>query len=163
MLPVLYASRAVIVGFGIRGGVLVIVHIVCRGRRWCKARKETFRTVDVPLLWLDAALTVWSRKSIGAAGAGGMSAVAADLMLATLAHDVFLHCPVVFFVQAMERHQWWLAGCLCALALVTRATLSLFYGHVYTALALLSLRHVWLGLGAMTLPRVVPKHLPSVV
>ena len=147
MLAVSLSTHAVGLGVGVRCGILVIVHIVCRGRRWCRARRETFRAVDVPLLWADAALTVLSRTTLAP---GDVRAVLADVVLAAVAHDVLVHSPAVFFVHAMERRRWGVAACLCAATLVSRATLSLFYGHAYTALALLSLRHAWLGLGVLS-------------
>jgi len=133
--------------FGIRGSVLLIVHVALRGRRWCRLRRKALRPLDGLLLWADAALTLLSRRP----HPSRLDAAAEEGLLATLAHDILMHAPALLFVRAAEQEQFVLAMCVSCASLLARATVAkVFGGAAYAGLAALALRHVWVAAASLT-------------
>lgn len=125
----------------LRALVLLIVHVLLRGRRWCKVRRSALRGTDLALLWCDVVATVASRP---------VPSLSIQTLLDAFSHDAALHSPAAYFIVLVESRQLRGALLLSVLALLQRSTLAMLRGSGYYALVALSLRQLWIAVGKTT-------------
>lgn len=122
----------------LRALVLLIVHALLRGRRWCKVRRGVLRGTDLALLWCDVVATAASRP---------VPSVTIQTLLDAFSHDAAMHAPAVYFIVLVESRQTRGALLLSVFALLQRATLAMLRGSGYYALVALSLHQLWIAVG----------------
>lgn len=120
----------------LRALVLLIVHALLRGRRWCKVRRGVLRGTDLVLLWCDVVATAASRP---------VASVTVQTLLDAFSHDAALHAPAAYFIVLVESRQTRGALLLSMFALLQRSTLAMVRGSGYYALVALSLRQLWIA------------------
>ena len=127
--------------FLLRALVLLIVHALLRGRRWCRVRRGVLRGIDLALLWCDIAATVLSRSTTSPG-----AQLTVQRLMDVFTHDAALHAPAVYFIVLLESQRPTGALLLSVAAVLQRSTLGMLRGTGYYALVALSLRQLWIGI-----------------